>query len=201
MKTVLTGLILLCAHTGAAALDGHTSLQWSTQISAPQPAPQSAPDSGSMPELSAQSVLVFDQASGQPLLAKNASLQTPIASITKLMTAMLVLDADQPLDERITITSEDRDTIRGTGSRLGIGASYTRGQLLHLALIASDNRAAHALARTAPGGLERFIASMNRMARTLGMQNTVYVEPTGPTRKSARSPPPVTTPSAPSAWC
>ena len=141
--------------------------------------PQLAPDFASMPELSAQSVLVFDQASGQPLLAKNATLQTPIASITKLMTAMLVLDAAQPLDESITLSAEDRDTLRGTGSRLAVGASYTRGQLLHLALIASDNRAAHALARTSPGGLQRFVATMNRMALALGMHDTVYVEPTG----------------------
>ena len=179
MKAVLTGLVLLCAHTGAAALDGRTSLQWSEQVGATIPAPQSTTEYASMPELSAQSVLVFDQASGQPLLAKNATLQTPIASITKLMTAMLVMDAAQPLDEKITITAEDRDTLKGTGSRLAIGASYTRGQLLHLALIASDNRAAHALARSTPGGLERFVATMNRMANALGMRDTVYVEPTG----------------------
>jgi D-alanyl-D-alanine endopeptidase (penicillin-binding protein 7) len=179
MKAVLTGLFLLCVHTGAAALDGRTSLQLSDQVGSLLSAPQPVPDLASMPELSAHSVLVFDQASGQPLLAKNATLQTPIASITKLMTAMLVFDAGQPLDEHIIITNEDRDTLKGTGSRLAIGARYTRGQLLHLALIASDNRAAHALARTSPGGLERFVATMNRMARALDMHNTVYVEPTG----------------------
>jgi D-alanyl-D-alanine endopeptidase (penicillin-binding protein 7) len=179
MKAVLTGLILLCVHTGAAAFDGGTSLQWSDQKGTTQPAPQPALTSASMPELSAQSVLVFDQASGQPLLAKNATMQTPIASITKLMTAMLVLEAGLPLDERIVLTAEDRDTLRGTGSRLAVGATYTRGQLLHLALIASDNRAAHALARTYPGGLERCVATMNRTAHALGMRDTVYVEPTG----------------------
>ena len=179
MKAVLSGLIVLCLHASAAAFDGQATLQWSNQIGTPQAAPQSAPDFAPMPELSAQSVLVYDQASGQPLLAKNATQQTPIASITKLMTAMLVIDADQPLDEKITITSADRDTLKGTGSRLAIGSSYTRGQLLHLALIASDNRAAHALGRTYPGGLERFVATMNRMARALDMHDTVYVEPTG----------------------
>ncbi len=179
MKAVLSGLILLCVHTGAVALDDRTSLQWSDQIDTPHSAPYSTPDPASMPELSAQSVLVYDQASGQPLLAKNATLQTPIASITKLMTAMLVMDAAQPLDEKIAITSEDRDTLKGTGSRLAIGSRYTRGQLLHLALIASDNRAAHALGRTYPGGLDRFVATMNRMARALNMHDTVYVEPTG----------------------
>ena len=175
MKAVLTGLILLCVHTGAAALDGSTALE----VGKPLAAPQSLPEPASMPELSAQSVLVYDQASGQPLLAKNATMQTPIASITKLMTAMLVINAGLPMDERITITSDDRDTIKGTGSRLAIGAQYTREQLLHLALIASDNRAAHALARSSPGGLDRFVATMNRTARVLGMRDTVYVEPTG----------------------
>jgi D-alanyl-D-alanine endopeptidase (penicillin-binding protein 7) len=191
MKVVLSSLILLCAHASAYALDGPISLQWSDQLGA-VPAPRLEPghaplpesDSQSvlaaaMPELSSQSVLVFDQASGQPLLTKNATLQTPIASITKLMTAMLVVDASQPLNEKITITSEDRDTLKGTGSRLAFGASYTRGQLLHLALIASDNRAAHALARTYPGGMDRFVNTMNRMAHALGMNDTIYVEPTG----------------------
>lgn len=179
MKAVLSGLILLCVHASAAAGDGRAFVQWSDPIDATMPAQQDASDSAAMPELSAHSVLVFDQASGQQLLAKNATVQTPIASITKLMTAMLVMDADQPLDEKITITKDDRDTLKGTGSRLAIGASYTRGQLLHLALIASDNRAAHALGRTYPGGLDRFVATMNRMARALDMHDTVYVEPTG----------------------
>jgi D-alanyl-D-alanine endopeptidase (penicillin-binding protein 7) len=180
MKTALTGLMLLCVHTGVAAFDGHASLQWSHPGATAVSAPQAESDyNTAMPELSAQSVLVYDQASGQPLLAKNASMQTPIASITKLMTAMLVLEAGLPLDERITLTGEDRDTIRGTGSRLAVGSSYTRGQLLHLALIASDNRAAHALGRTSPGGLDRFVASMNRKAQVLGMRDTVYIEPTG----------------------
>jgi len=176
MKTVLTGLILLSVHTAAAALDANTS---AVELNTPPTAPPSQSEPASMPELNAQSVLVYDQVSGRPLLAKNATMQTPIASITKLMTAMLVINAGLPLDERITLTSDDRDTLKGTGSRLAIGAHYTRGQLLHLALIASDNRAAHALARSYPGGLERFVATMNRTARVLGMRDTVYVEPTG----------------------
>lgn len=129
--------------------------------------------------LHSQSVLVYDQETGEPLLAKNAQLQTPIASITKLMTAMLVLDAGQSMDDPIMITSADRDTLKGTSSRLAIGSVYTRGQLLHLALIASDNRAAHALGRRYPGGMDRFVEMMNRKAKQLGMTQTVYVEPTG----------------------
>jgi D-alanyl-D-alanine endopeptidase (penicillin-binding protein 7) len=177
MKAVLSGLFLLCVHVSATAGDSRDVVQWRDPVGTTMSAPEAAPESATMPELSAHSVLVFDQASGQPLLAKNATLQTPIASITKLMTAMLVMDADQPLEEQITITKDDRDTLKGTGSRLAIGSHYTRGQLLHLALIASDNRAAHALGRTYPGGLDRFVANMNRMA--LAMRDTVYVEPTG----------------------
>jgi D-alanyl-D-alanine endopeptidase (penicillin-binding protein 7) len=178
LKAALTGLVLLCAHATAAAIDGRTPLQWS-EPDAAEAAPQAFSDSLPISGLSAQSILVLDRETGQPLLAKNPDLQTPIASITKLMTAMLVIDAAQPLDEKITITDEDRDTLKGTGSRLSIGSSYTRGQLLHLALIASDNRAAHALGRTYPGGLPRFVATMNRTAKALGMNATVYVEPTG----------------------
>jgi D-alanyl-D-alanine endopeptidase (penicillin-binding protein 7) len=178
MKPLIIALLLSCSHGSVHAQDSRISVQWGNQ-----PEPVAAPEQGqgySQPlELSAHSVLVLDQQTGQPLLAKNAELQTPIASITKLMTSMLVLDADQPLDERITITKDDRDTLKGTGSRLAIGSSYTREQLLHLALIASDNRAAHALGRTYPGGLQRFVSHMNRMAQTLGMRNTQFVEPTG----------------------
>ena len=184
MKSVLIGLMLASASLSVAAREPTPNLQLSTKISAPLSAPLSTYDYAPIPQLNAQSVLVFDQASGQPLMAKNATMQTPIASITKLMTAMLVLDAAEPLDERITITEADRDTLKGTGSRLAFGASYTRGQLLHLALIASDNRAAHALGRTTRGGLERFVANMNRMARALQMKDTEYVEPTGLSSKN-----------------
>ncbi len=130
-------------------------------------------------ELSSHSVMVFDQYSGETLYAKNPGLQTPIASITKLMTAMVTLDAQAPLDERIEITRDDIDQIKGTGSRLPIGAVYTREQLLNLALIASENRAAHALGRTYPGGLDAFVAAMNRKAQELGMKKTLFVDPTG----------------------
>ena len=120
-------MILVGVHTSVAALDDSTNLRLSTRMSATMSAPTSAPqpmlDYAAMPELSAQSVLVFDQASGQALISKNAALQTPIASITKLMTAILVLDAGESLDERITISSDDRDTLKGTGSRLAFGSS------------------------------------------------------------------------------
>jgi len=150
-------------------------------VAAAQPKYVSAPDQYNEAPIAlhSQSVLVYDQESGAPLLAKNAQMQTPIASITKLMTAMLILDAGQSMDDPIIITPGDRDTLKGTSSRLAIGSVYTRGQLLHLALIASDNRAAHALGRRYPGGMDRFVEMMNRKAKQLGMTNTVYVEPTG----------------------
>jgi hypothetical protein len=197
MKTLLAGLILLGAHAGAAAFDGQASLQWSQSGAAVVSAPRIESDYyTAMPELSAQSVLVFDQASGQPLLAKNASMQTPIASITKLMTAMLVLDAGLPIDESITLTDEDRDTLKGTGSRLAVGSSYTRGQLLHLALIASDNRAAHALGRTYPSPP----ACRATTVRPRWTSPSWPIMRIRTSRKSAISAPPGITPSTASAW-
>lgn len=130
-------------------------------------------------DLSALSVLVLDQETGQPLISKNARMQTPIASITKLMTAMVTLDANLSLDEKVTISSGDIDYLKGTGSRLSVGSAYSREQLLHLALIASENRAAHALGRSYPGGIDAFIEAMNQKARQLGMHSTLYVDPTG----------------------
>jgi len=129
--------------------------------------------------LNSLSVMVYDQHSGEALLAKNANLQTPIASITKLMTAMVTLDANMPMAERIVISRSDIDYLKGTGSRLEVGAVYTREQLLNLALIASENRAAHALGRTHPGGLQGFVEAMNRKAQELGMHKTLFVDPTG----------------------
>jgi D-alanyl-D-alanine endopeptidase (penicillin-binding protein 7) len=131
------------------------------------------------PGLRSESVLVVDQETGTPLLEKNPTMQTPIASITKLMTAVITLDSRTPLDERLTISKLDVDNLKHTRSRLAVGSTYTREQLLNLALIASENRAAHALGRTYPGGLEKFVEAMNRKARVLGMTNTFYVEPTG----------------------
>ena len=103
-------------------------------------------------DLKSAAALVVDQKSGEALYAKNTDVATPIASITKLMTAMVTLDASLPLDEEITISSEDMDRLKGTGSRLALGTRLTRAELLNLALIASENRAAAALTRAYPGG-------------------------------------------------
>ena len=129
--------------------------------------------------LKSAAALVIDQKSGEALYAKNTEVPTPIASITKLMTAMVTLDADLPLDEEITISSDDMDRLKGTGSRLAVGTRLTRHELLSLALIASENRAAAALSRAYPGGREAFIAAMNRKAREIGMSQTHFVDGTG----------------------
>lgn len=123
--------------------------------------------------------IVVDQNTREILFAKDADSPTPIASITKLMTAMVTLDAELDLDERISITDEDVDTLKGTSSRLHIGDSYSRRELLNLALMASENRAASALGRSYPGGVAAFAEAMNRKARAIGMRNSHFVEPTG----------------------
>lgn len=123
--------------------------------------------------------LVVDQDTREVLLSKNSQAVLPIASLTKLMTALVVTEAGLSLGETITITQDDIDTEKGSHSRLKVGTQLTREEMLHLALMSSENRAAHALGRTYPGGLEAFVASMNRKARELGMRDTKYVEPTG----------------------
>ncbi|KAA1189530.1 D-alanyl-D-alanine endopeptidase [Pseudohalioglobus sediminis] len=130
------------------------------------------------PELKSASALVMDD-EGNVIYGKDVNAVRPIASITKLMTAMVVLDAGLSLDEKITITKADRDLIRLTGSRLQYGASLSRREMILLALMSSENRAATALGRTYPGGMENFIAHMNRKARALGMQNTRFADPAG----------------------
>jgi serine-type D-Ala-D-Ala endopeptidase (penicillin-binding protein 7) len=130
-------------------------------------------------DLKSSVALVMDSDTNEVLISKNPQAVLPIASLTKLMTAVVVAEARQPLAEILTITDEDIDTEKGSRSRLAIGTSLSREQMLHLALMASENRAANALGRAYPGGLEAFVAAMNRKALTLGMLDTHYVEPTG----------------------
>lgn len=129
--------------------------------------------------LSANAAFVFDPGSAEVLLSKNAEEVLPIASITKLMTALVVVEAGQDMDEVLTVTEEDIDRIKHTSSRLRVGAKLTRANMLHIALMSSENRAASALGRHYPGGLPAFVTAMNAKARALGMANTRYVEPTG----------------------
>src|SRR5450830_103112 len=123
--------------------------------------------------------LVVDQDTHEVLLSKNDQAVLPIASLTKLMTGVIVSEAHLSMDENITITQDDVDTEKGSSSRLKVGTTLSRGELLHLALMSSENRAAHALGRTYPGGLATFVSLMNAKAKMLGMNDTSYAEPTG----------------------
>ncbi|MEY4764211.1 MAG: hypothetical protein RI907_884 [Pseudomonadota bacterium] len=130
-------------------------------------------------DLKSSVALVVDQDTNEVLFAKNSEAVLPIASLTKLMTAMVTVEAQVSLDDLITITDEDVDTEKNSSSRLMVGSTLSRGELLHLALMSSENRAAHALGRTFPGGLPAFLTRMNAKARSLGMADTRYVDPTG----------------------
>ena len=130
------------------------------------------------PGLRSASAIVLDS-DGNLIYGKDVDTVRPIASITKLMTAMVILDARLDLDEKITITKDDRDLIRLTGSRLEYGASLTRRELVLLSLMSSENRAATALGRTFPGGMNAFVAAMNRKADQLGMGSTEFADPAG----------------------
>jgi len=129
--------------------------------------------------LRSASALVEDQQTGECLVQKKAETVLPIASITKLMTAMVVLDAQMNLQESITVEPEDVDRLRFSRSRLPVGTRLTRGEALLLALMASENRAAHALGRTYPGGLDAFVIAMNAKSKSLGLAETHFEDPIG----------------------
>jgi D-alanyl-D-alanine endopeptidase (penicillin-binding protein 7) len=130
-------------------------------------------------DLKSSVALVIDQDTSEVLISKNDQAVLPIASLTKLMTGLLINEARLPMGEIITISQADVDTEKGSSSRLSVGTELSRGELLHLALMSSENRAAHALGRTYPGGLAGFVNLMNAKARALGMRDTRFVEPTG----------------------
>jgi len=130
-------------------------------------------------ELKSSVALVIDQDTREVLFRKNDHAVLPIASLTKLMTGVIISGAKLPMDEMVTITQDDVDTEKGSRSRLKVGTSLTRGEMLHLALMSSENRAANALGRTYPGGMAVFVSLMNAKAKLLGMSDTRYVEPTG----------------------
>ncbi|MFC6280655.1 MULTISPECIES: D-alanyl-D-alanine endopeptidase [Polaromonas] len=130
-------------------------------------------------DLKSSVALVIDQDTREVLFRKNDQAVLPIASLTKLMTGVIISGAKLPMDEMITVTQDDVDTEKHSSSRLRVGTSLTRGELLHLALMSSENRAAHALGRTYPGGMPTFVNLMNAKAKLLGMNDTSYAEPTG----------------------
>jgi D-alanyl-D-alanine endopeptidase (penicillin-binding protein 7) len=129
--------------------------------------------------LHSEHVMVVDRATGATLFEKASTSSAPIASVTKLMTAMVSLDQKLDPSEVLTISEDDVDNLKHSTSRLRVGSQLTRGEMLRIALMSSENRAAHALARTAPGGLPAFVAAMNRKALDYGMNGTHYVDPTG----------------------
>jgi D-alanyl-D-alanine endopeptidase (penicillin-binding protein 7) len=131
------------------------------------------------PALKSESALILDGSTGEVIFQQKPTLVTPIASITKLMTALVVIDGQQPLDDVIEITKDDRWTGKGAFSHIPVGTKLCRADLLKLALMASENRASHTLARTYPGGQPAFIRAMNAKAKSLGMAQTKFEDPSG----------------------
>lgn len=138
-------------------------------------------------DLHSSVALVVDQETQEILYRKNDQAVLPIASLTKLMTGLVIAEAKLPMDEPIRITQADVDTEKGSSSRLAVGTVLSRGELMHLSLMSSENRAANALGRTYPGGLSTFVEKMNQRAWSLGMKDTRYVEPTGLSSKNQSS--------------
>ena len=130
-------------------------------------------------KLRSHAAIVFDERDNEVIMARNAEDIVPVASLSKLMTAMVILDAELDMDEVITITKDDKDRIRYSKSRLRYGTTFTRKDLLLIALAASENRAASALARTYPGGTEAFVNAMNNKAQTIGLSNTRFADAAG----------------------
>jgi D-alanyl-D-alanine endopeptidase (penicillin-binding protein 7) len=157
----------------------------SIPIADADPAP-SRPGSG--PVLKSNAFYILDEADSKVLAARNERVAVPIASITKLMTALVVLDAGQPMDETIAITRDDVRGTPGSSSRLAPGARLSRADLLHLALMSSENRAAHALCRQYTGGMQACVRAMNAKAKALGMKSARFVEPTGLSAANVASP-------------
>jgi D-alanyl-D-alanine endopeptidase (penicillin-binding protein 7) len=169
---------------GMAVLCGAAALFLGTGFGANAAESKPARDPG----LRSAAALVVDGGSGEVIYERKATLVAPIASITKLMTALVVLDAQQPLDEIITITKADHWKGKGAHSRLAVGTRLTRGDLLKLALMASENRAARVLARNYPGGSVAFIKTMNVKAKALGMTHTRFDDPSGLSSGNVSSP-------------
>ena len=138
-------------------------------------------------DLASNVALVLDQNSSEVLFEKNAGVSLPIASITKLMTGLVVVEAAQDMDEMLTVTQDDVDTEKFTGSRLRVGSRLSRANLLHIALMSSENRAAAALGRNYPGGLAGFVAAMNAKAQELGMYDTRFVDASGLSSRNVAS--------------
>ncbi|WP_332670310.1 serine hydrolase [Aromatoleum sp.] len=171
------------AKAGSRKVSARRSLAPAAQVAA-----RPEVDHLGLPLLRSSAFLIQNQNTGEVLLEKKSDAVLPIASITKLMTAMVVLDGGQSLSEEVVISEEDLDTLKGTGSRLALGTRLTREQLLHLALMSSENRAASALGRSYPGGIDAFVHAMNIKARMIGLVDTRFSDSTGLNPMNVSSP-------------
>lgn len=162
-----------------AAVKGRQHLVAAPAVSRAVPAVTAEVDNDGNPLLHSAAFMIADQATGNVILEKNSDAVLPIASITKLMTAMVVLDARLGLGDLITVAHEDVDTLRGSSSHVPVGTELAREDMLRLALMSSENRASAALARTYPGGTHAFIQAMNRKAASLGLRDTRFSDSTG----------------------
>jgi serine-type D-Ala-D-Ala endopeptidase (penicillin-binding protein 7) len=140
------------------------------------------------PDLRSNAFYIFDESGSRVLAARNEGVAAPIASITKLVTTLIVLEAGQPMSEMITITRDDVRETAGSNSRLAPGTRLSRADLVHLALMSSENRAAHALCRSYPGGTQACVRAMNDKAKSIGMKTARFVEPTGLSSDNVSSP-------------
>src|ERR1700732_3159860 len=180
LRTTAFAGLLLASAACHAAISGGTAL--------PVHLKYAGRASLAAPALRSSAALVLDTTHDSVLYSRRSDIALPIASITKLMTALVVMDAAQPLDEQLEITTEDGRQRSRVVSRLAPGSTLSRGDLLHLALMSSENRAAHALGRNYPGGLVACVDAMNAKARELGMTNAHFVEPTGLSDQNVASP-------------
>ncbi|HEY1460113.1 MAG TPA: D-alanyl-D-alanine endopeptidase [Casimicrobiaceae bacterium] len=167
--TIVFAALIGFAHAATAAVEG---------VLPAVPQPMTTLDAAKL-KLASANALVFDTDAGQAIYSKGADAVTPIASVTKLMTAMVILDGAQPMDEMLSVDIGDIDLLKGSHSRLRLGSELSRHDMLRLALMASENRAASSLARHYPGGTQAFVAAMNEKARSLGMTHTYFNDPTG----------------------
>ncbi|MDX3893287.1 D-alanyl-D-alanine endopeptidase [Pusillimonas sp.] len=180
------------SHALAGAGQGgviQVALRQSRQETAPLPSRRElTPVPSQLAQLHSEVAFVQDLSSSTVLYDQNSDEARPIASISKLMTALVVAEANLPMDEVLAISDEDVDRVRHSRSRLAVGTKLSRADMLHLALMSSENRAAHALSRHYPGGMPAFIRAMNDKARALGMRRTHFVEPTGLSEHNVSTP-------------
>lgn len=175
-KTVVTIVLALVT---AVSFQGAEAAQRVQAAKATKTKTTSVAKAAPVLRLSSHHAIVVDASNGRPLMTKDSGATVPIASITKLMTAMVVLDAKLPMDDTLTVTSDDVDTLKHSYSRVRVGTQHSRYEMLRMALMSSENRAASALSRHYPGGRKAFVKAMQAKATKLGMSNTHFSDPTG----------------------